>query len=559
MLLFIITLELDLPLRGGFKLKDIPADKKEVEMQRREFLKLSAAVGVLSALPLWSRSAWAAPQPALPIPGELVADARNHITLTIGAGKTVFAGKTATTWGYNGQLLGPALRLQQGKSVTVDIYNQLAEETTVHWHGLEIPGEVDGGPQGVIAPGASRSVTITPTQQAATCWFHPHQHGKTGRQVAMGLAGLVLIEDERIQKLLIPRQWGIDDVPVIIQDKKFTQNGQIDYQLDIMTAAVGWFGDTLLANGAIYPGHAAPRGWLRLRLLNGCNARSLNIATSDNRPLYVIASDGGLLPEPVKVQELPMLMGERFEVMVDISDGNPFDLVTLPVKQMGMAITPFDQPHRIMRIQPLRIPASGMLPDVLSEMPAIPSLEGLTQRKLQLSMDPMLDMMGMQALMQKYGDQAMRGMDHNQMMGHGNMMGNGGMGNMDHGMMGHMNHGGQGFDFHNANRINGKAFDMNTPMFAASQGQFERWVISGEGDMMLHPFHIHGTQFRILSENGKPPAAHRTGWKDTVRVEGSISEVLVKFDHPAPKEQCYMAHCHLLEHEDTGMMLGFTV
>lgn len=77
--------------------------------------------------------------------------------------------------------------------------------------------------------------------------------------------------------------------------------------------------------------------------------------------------------------------------------------------------------------------------------------------------------------------------------------------------------------------------------------------------MMLHPFHIHGTQFRILSENGNAPDAHRAGWKDTVRVEGGVSEVLVKFDHDAPKEFAYMAHCHLLEHEDTGMMLGFTV
>lgn len=138
-------------------------------------------------------------------------------------------------------------------------------------------------------------------------------------------------------------------------------------------------------------------------------------------------------------------------------------------------------------------------------------------------------------------------MDHSQMMGH-----------MGHGNMNHMNHGGK-FDFHHANKINGQAFDMNKPMFAAAKGQYERWVISGVGDMMLHPFHIHGTQFRILSENGKPPATHRAGWKDTVKVEGNVSEVLVKFNHDAPKEHAYMAHCHLLEHEDTGMMLGFTV
>lgn len=297
--------------------------------------------------------------------------------------------------------------------------------------------------------------------------------------------------------------------------------------------------------------------------MNGCNARSLNIAASDNRPLYVIASDGGLLAEPVKVTELPMLMGERFEVLVDVIDGKAFDLVTLPVSQMGMAIAPFDKPHPVMRVQPLLITASGTLPDTLTSMPSLPSLEGLTVRKLQLSMDPMLDMMGMQMLMKKFGGQAMAGMDHGKMMGHMNNdnMNHGEMGNMQHGNMGNMGnmkHGGS-FDFHNANRINGQAFDMNKPMFAAAKGQHERWVISGQGDMMLHPFHIHGTQFRILSENGKAPAAHRAGWKDTVRVEGGVSEVLVKFDHDAPKEHAYMAHCHLLEHEDTGMMLGFTV
>ncbi|MBJ9633255.1 multicopper oxidase CueO [Citrobacter freundii] len=539
-------------------------------MQRRDFLKYSVALGVASALPLWSRSVFAADRPALPIPDLLTADASNRIQLIVQAGQSNFAGKTATTWGYNGNLLGPAVKLNKGQSVNVDIHNQLAEETTLHWHGLEIPGEVDGGPQGIIPAGGKRSVTFTPDQRAATCWFHPHQHGKTGHQVAMGLAGLVLIEDEEIRKLMLPKQWGIDDVPVIIQDKQFSADGQVDYQLDIMTAAVGWFGDTLLTNGAIYPQHAAPRGWLRLRLLNGCNARSLKIAASDNRPLYVIASDGGLLAEPVKVTELPMLMGERFEVLVDVSDGKAFDLVTLPVSQMGMAIAPFDKPHPVMRVQPLLITASGTLPDTLTSMPSLPSLEGLTVRKLQLSMDPMLDMMGMQMLMKKFGGQAMAGMDDGKMMGHmnndnmdhGNMnhgnMNHGEMGNMQHGNMGNMKHGGS-FDFHNANRINGQAFDMNKPMFAAAKGQHERWVISGQGDMMLHPFHIHGTQFRILSENGKAPAAHRAGWKDTVRVEGGVSEVLVKFDHDAPKEHAYMAHCHLLEHEDTGMMLGFTV
>ena len=110
-------------------------------MQRRDFLKLTAAVSVASALPLWSRAVFAASRPALPIPTLLTADARNRIALTIQAGKTQFGALHATTWGYNGSLLGPALQLTQGKTITVDITNQLAEETTLHWHGLEVPGE----------------------------------------------------------------------------------------------------------------------------------------------------------------------------------------------------------------------------------------------------------------------------------------------------------------------------------------------------------------------------------------------------------------------------------
>lgn len=539
-------------------------------MLRRDFIKLTAMLGASSALPFWSRAAFAADHPALPIPALLTPDAAGKIALNVQTGSMKWkAGMQTPTWGINGPLLGPAMRLQRGKDVAINVTNALPEATTMHWHGMEIPGTSDGGPQAVIEPGKMWTAEFKVDQPAATAWFHPHTHGLTGRQVAMGLGGLIIIDDEESTKLPLPKEWGVDDVPVILQDKRLDAKGNIDYQLDIMTAAVGWFGDMMLTNGTVYPQHLAPRGWLRLRFLNGCNARSLNLATSDGRPLYVVGSDGGLLGEPVKLTELPILMGERFEVLVDTRDGKAFDIITLPVKQMGMTLPPFDRALPVLHIQPTLKSNEAKLPDALVNMPAVPAADNAKTRWLQLMMDPQLDMMGMQMMMQRYGMASMAGMD---MKGHGNMAGmdHGQMqGQMTHGQMGHgkMNHGGMeqgnqmasGYDFMHGNKINGIAFDMAKPMFDVKRGTYEKWTISGEGDMMLHPFHIHGTQFRILSENGKPPAAHRSGWKDTVRVEGWRSEVLVKFDHEAPKERAYMAHCHLLEHEDTGMMMSFTV
>ncbi len=566
-------------------------------MQRRDFLKLSAALGAGTLYPLWSPAAVGGNRPALPIPPLLKPNGQGIIELVASQGKSMLRNQLkTTTWGYNGALLGPALQLQRDSKVTLQVSNRLPESTTVHWHGLEIPGDADGGPHAPIATGARWQASFTVDQPAATCWFHPHPHQVSGRQVAMGLGGMILIED-RDATLSLPATWGVDDLPVIIQDKRLDASGQIDYRLDVMAAAAGWFGDLLLTNGVSAPQHAVPRGWIRLRLLNASNARSYRLATSDHQPFMVIGSDGGLLAEPVQVHELPMMAGERFEVLVNTKDGKPLDLVTLPVTQMGMTITPFDQAQPVLRLLPTNDQATGKLPDALGRLPALAAREGLPVRKLKLSMDPEVDAQGMRALTERYGAQAMAGMDPAAHEGHGGMPGmpsaQGGQpaqgshdqqamqGHDMQGMAGHSMPDGNGqdsqsmsghamaegnrgksaqeIDLQRANLINGQAFNMKQPAFSVKRGQYEIWQISGEGDMMLHPFHIHGTQFRILSENGKPPAAHRRGWKDIVSVEGAVSEVLVHFRHEADASHPYMAHCHVLEHEDTGMMMSFLV
>ncbi|WP_241622528.1 multicopper oxidase CueO [Rosenbergiella australiborealis] len=530
-------------------------------MQRRDFLKLSSLLIGAGALPAWSREAMASQRPLLTTPILLEPDLHQRIDITAMAGKSLWNNKTVSTWGYNGAYLGPTIKLRRHQPVSLRVYNQLPVETTVHWHGLVVGGEVDGGPQEVIKPGTYREVAFTPDQPAATCWYHPHPHMTSGLQVAKGLAGLLVIEDEPIKTLRIPSQWGVDDIPLVFQDKKLTAEGtDIDYQLDIMHASVGWFGDMMLTNGSQYPQIGLPSGWVRLRLLNGCNARSMNLALSHGKPMYVIASDGGLLAEPVKVEQLPILPGERFEVMIELTDTTPFDLVTLPVTQIGMTLPPFDQPLPVLKILPLRIEGSAELPDKLVTLPSVPSTDGLIRRRVRLSMDAQLDAMGMQQLMQRYGQKAMAGMPMHSMSSMPDKMSDSmqnshaSMPGMASGQMADHN-----YDFHQGNKINGKAYQINDISWQSSQGQHEIWEISGEGDMMLHPFHIHGTQYRILSENDQPVPAHRQGWKDTVRVEGGVSQVMVLFPHTADRQSPYMAHCHLLEHEDTGMMMSFTV
>src|SRR5208283_2715615 len=205
-------------------------------------------------------------------------------------------------------------------------------------------GAADGGPHQIIAPGMSWRTELSIDQPAATLWFHPHDYPRTAQQVIKGLAGLLIVDDEQTAGLPLPSQWGVDDIPLILQDRRFTPEGQFFDKRNLMAVTNGYVGDAMLVNGAHYPETRTARGWLRLRMLNGSNARSYALAASDGRSLYVIGSDGGLLDSPVELKQLTIHVGERFEALVDARDGAAFDLVTLPVSQEIMRLPPFGGP-----------------------------------------------------------------------------------------------------------------------------------------------------------------------------------------------------------------------
>ena len=319
--------------------------KLMVQLSRRMLLG-GAAASMVGGFRPSNASGEDSARPALPIPPELRASADGTIALEARPGSMRFEGTRDTpTYGVNGPYLGPAVRARRGEKVVMQVTNSLPEDTTMHWHGLIIPGAADGGPHQVISPGKQWRTELHIDQPAATLWFHPHYYPSTARQVLKGLAGLLIVDDDNEASALpLPSRWGVDDIPLIIEDRRFMPDGQLFDRMNIVAVTNGYIGDFMLVNGAHYPEVRAARGWLRFRILNGSNARSYILAASDGRSLYVIASDCGLLESPVELKKLLVHVGERFEVLVDGRNGDAFDVVTLPVSQEIMRLPPFDRP-----------------------------------------------------------------------------------------------------------------------------------------------------------------------------------------------------------------------
>jgi len=518
-----------------------------VDISRRTLLLGAGAASLVGGFQAGAPHAEGGAQPSLPIPPELRANADGVMTLDARPGSMRFlADRETATYGVNGPYLGPAIRVRRGERVTMHVTNSLPEATTMHWHGLIIPGSADGGPHQIIAPGMSWRTELSIDQPAATLWFHPHDYPRTAQQVIKGLAGLLIVDDEQTAGLPLPSQWGVDDIPLILQDRRFTPEGQFFDKRNLMAVTNGYVGDAMLVNGAHYPETRTARGWLRLRMLNGSNARSYALAASDGRSLYVIGSDGGLLDSPVELKQLTIHVGERFEALVDARDGAAFDLVTLPVSQEIMRLPPFGGPLPLETIRPDGAEGKGRLPTRLAALPPLPA--ALPPVSQQLVMDMFKDAAGMMAL-KKAG-----------------LMTMGGGGMIDPAVVSRVTElilsepEMSESDQLSANGVNGRPFSMDRIDFGAARNQDLRWRISEGSDRMLHPVHVHGCQFRIVSMDGKSPPAYRAGWKDLAPISaGGVTEILVRFPCSAGADSPYMAHCHILEHEDSGMMAQFTV
>ncbi|MDJ0337095.1 multicopper oxidase domain-containing protein [Cryobacterium sp. PH31-O1] len=414
------------------------------------------------------------------------------------AGSTEFVPGVATdTWGYNGSYLGPTLVAKRGENVRINVANALDEATTVHWHGMSLPAEMDGGPHQMVEPGATWSPNFTIDQPASTLWYHPHPAGNTEHQVEMGLAGLFLLQDDEEAALTLPRSYGVDDIPVVVQDRRFDENGQ--FVTDVR-GYIGPIGDQLLVNGTLAPYLDVTSEVVRLRLVNGSTSRVYDFGFSDGRSFDLIASDGGLLPEAAPMDGIRLSPGERAEILVHLTPGETVNLQSTP-PDLGTSASAATRNAGDDTLDVLELRAAATLSSIGAPSTTLASIEPL--QKADAATDRSFTL--------------------------------------------------------NGYTINNKLMDMTRIDETVEAGATEVWTVDNAMPLP-HNFHVHAVQFQVLRVGTQPPPAELSGWKDTIYLEPGVRyELIMQFAEYTNPDFPYMFHCHMLVHEDAGMMGQFVV
>ncbi|MFN8558410.1 MAG: multicopper oxidase domain-containing protein [Dehalococcoidia bacterium] len=476
------------------------------------------------------------------------------LTINAGAGThEYFDGRQTPVSLYQAEVGGqravnPILRVRTGDTVTARLVNTLTEPTIIHWHGLHVDAANDGHPAQAVPPGGVYDYRFTVRNRSGLYWYHPHPDMLTGKQAYQGLAGLLLVDDDDELRLraALDLEPGVTDIPLVIQDRRFTADGRLTYVSTPMDQFMGFTGDTVIVNHTINPALDVDGRLYHFRVLNGSNARTYRLAFRDGAtplPFRLIGTDGGLLAEPVDVRELFLSPGERADLLLDLRAAAAGDTVMLS----------------------------------------------------SLSFDPM----------------------HNEMGGMGMGMGPGPMGPMgghQHGpMMGPASRLDDGAGFHLLKLTVRRrtAYDLAVPARLSEPGGVDTRgggapdpALDGH-DGVVHqrpelgscprpvprtPRRHRDLGVRERHEQHAPPRApprlpiarDRTarqpgqirplvvdaqgrlasdlGWKDTVLVwPGETVRAVTRFAHPFDGAQQYLLHCHVLEHEDAGMMVNWRV
>ena len=405
-------------------------------------------------------------------------------------------GKTTAVWTYNGGTPGPTLEAKVGDKVIVHFKNSLPEPTTIHWHGIRVPNDMDGATlmKLPIPAGGSFDYSFT-VQDAGTFWYHPHHRSDV--QVEKGLYGAIVVRGPMEPIFSAERVAILDDV-YLDSDGIPMPQGSAD---ELM---IGRQGNLLLVNGKPRPIAILRAGERhRFRFINAANARYYRLALPGHK-LTLLGVDGGLLDAPRELDELMLVPGERADVVITATSnpGTELDILTLP----------YERGH-----------GSGTLPSANVLQIRYSSEAATTTPSLPMSFRPI------DALPAPVRSRQLV-LAESQPAGAG----------------GHSGHGSSASD-RPSFTINGQAFPNITPL-VAKLGETELWEVRSDEEID-HPFHIHGFFFQVLSRGGVPEPFR--AWKDTVNIKGKQTlQLAVRFDGFDGK---WLFHCHILEHSENGM------
>ena len=400
-------------------------------------------------------------------------------------------GQRVTAWTYNGGLPGPLIRLQVGDRFIAHFKNELPQPTTIHWHGVRVPIEMDGVPD-ISQPEVVTGSTFTYdfiVPDAGLFWYHPHV--MSAAQVGYGLYGAMLVEDPADAVGVA------DQVTLVLSDIGFDAKSVLEPADSGGSAGMvfGREGTYVLVNGKSRPTlrarAGAPQRW---RIVNTAKSRFFYLDL-DGQPLLTIGSDGGLLEHPVTSEVLLVAAGERADVIVTPTGapGSTLVLRSVPYNR-GYGSTAYRGAEDLLAIEFTKQPPlpKQKIADTHRTMTP-PSAEGATKVDITLTLPP-----------------------------------------VDNG--------------HSEFRVNGVPYWKAKP-YLAKLGETQLWAIKNETDWD-HPFHLHGFFFMPVDERGAP--VHPMAWKDTMNVPMKTTRrFLVTFDE---RPGTWMFHCHILDHAEGGLM-----
>ncbi len=434
-----------------------------------------------------------------PLLAPIIQNTTKTFALTLNKGQyQLIPGLTSNTMGFNGSFLGPVIRVSQGDVVHMAVTNNIGEEVTVHWHGMHVPAFADGGIEEVIEPGQTWNPQFTIRQQASTNWFHPHTMGSTARQLALGLAGMLIVDDNSNATAVLPHTYGVDDIPLILQSEIVGADGAIKSDENTFNAAGDQY--PLLLNGMnvnSLPTLNTSQNRIRFRLLNASIGDILTFAFADGKPFTEVATDGGYLPSPLAVTSVRLGPGERSEIVVDLAANRTLQATTEAPLIAGGSGT-----KTILQINTSNPAVPAPLPSVLNTIVPL-NTTGSVSRDIALTSD------------------------------------------------------GTNFGINDVAAIT--MDDLMKNEIHVKLGSTEIWNVTNQTGQN-HYFHMHDASFQILSHNGKAPIGDQVGWKDTVEVPpGDNMQIAMHFADFSDSVKAYMLHCHLAPHEDEGMMAIFFV